>query len=205
MHASVDPAPDDPTRVAGSRHNERHLPMFRKILAPVLVAVALVAALVSPAAAAGGNGAPKHLAAPTFDAGRTWTAPLASAPRAAGPSSALTVSTFCSTSSNLYRAQLEVQWWASGSVAGSDLVIVRYQKRANTSSPWANFDWATSHNIDFRRGSTIVDRYGPENPPATRSFYHWPQGQTAPISSANERLRASGSGFSVDCTQYNPY
>lgn len=175
---------------------------IRKSLAGVGVAAVLLA--------------PTALASPA-EAGRTWTAPLASVQKA-GPEFApkhlskagltgLNKTTTCSTNKANYRAIYTVAWWGSGSNSGTDQNKVTFQKKIGTT--WSTYDWAGSMNSDFRDNATIRVRFGPTNPGSPITFYFVPDNDYGASASANVHLRASGNtsdgAVSLDCVQYSPY
>jgi hypothetical protein len=102
-----------------------------------------------------------------------------------------------------YRLALTI-WWGQygGGTTAPNLVQQRYQKWVN--GAWTSYNWAASMNSDYRQGSTILDREGPLNPPASYDFSHG--GASVGPSLANVRTRASSTSgaISIDCIQNAP-
>ncbi len=122
----------------------------------------------------------------------------------ASPASALQKGITCGTNNASYKAVFIVDWWASGSVSGTNFIDVSFQKKTGTT--WAEYDWATTMKEQKRYNQAVIDTYGPTNPGAHITFIHLPEGQTATTAFANEYLTASGNGITLNnCVQFSPY
>ena len=123
----------------------------------------------------------------------------------ASPASALEKGITCGTNNANYKAVFIVDWWASGSVSGTNFITVSFQKK-NASGVWAEYNWASTMTERKRYNASVIDTYGPTNPAAHIEFIHLPEGQTANSTFANEYLTASGGGVTLNnCVQYSPY